>query len=271
MPSFITAQKSLTRLQSALTFATTFDQDISATFSKGEANLYTAPSYGELEHVVANKLPEHIELSEGGKTGKALTFKTKEKPVIFYPAAKNIQYYESDWSGTVSLWLSVDPDQDLAPGYTDPIQITDAGYDDAALWVDFSDKNPRDFRMGTFGDVTIWNPEKKNPNENPQFINRLIQAIPVPFSKATWTHVVIAFEHLNAKNGRCQLYINGTPQGERSISEPFTWEVSNAKIFLGLNYIGRLDEVSIFDRALDEDEVKTLYELPGGIGALIRE
>ena len=39
---------------------------------------------------------------------------------------------------------------------------------------------------------------------------------------------------------------------------------------LGLNYIGLLDELSVFSRALTADEVATVYRLKSGIPALIR-
>ncbi len=257
-------------LKTALTFCTTFEHGLKADFAKGDDQLYLAPNYDQVTDVSPDQLPKEVFIEDqGGKFGQALSFTAKGKPVIFYQAANNIHYSESNWSGTISLWLSLDPEQDLAPGYTDPIQITDAGYDDAALWVDFSDKNPRDFRMGVFGDVTIWNPDKKSPDQNPDFQNRLVKAKGHPFGKGQWTHVVMTFKGLNTDRGRATFYINGKKQGKRKIHEPFTWQKENAKIFLGLNYIGLLDEVSIFDRALNSKAIRTLYRLPGGVSDLV--
>ena len=37
---------------------------------------------------------------------------------------------------------------------------------------------------------------------------------------------------------------------------------------LGVNYVGLFDELALFDRALTAEEVRTLYELPGGVASL---
>ncbi|NND09055.1 MAG: LamG domain-containing protein [Saprospiraceae bacterium] len=271
VPMILLAQTDLSSLKKSLTFAATFDHNVMANFSQGEDALFMAPAYGELRDPAINQLPTHISRVDGGKVGQALAFSAKEKSVIFYRAEHNVAYSKGDWSGTVSLWMRVNPEEDLAPGYTDPIQITDSGYDDAALWVDFSDVNPRDFRMGVFGDVESWNPQKKNPDANPDFQKRLIKAAGRPFSSSEWTHVLMTFDHLNSGKGLARFYINGKLQGDRSIEEPFTWDESEAKIFIGLNYIGQLDEVSIFNRALQDSEIQKLYGLEGGIEELIDE
>lgn len=262
-------QKSLSE---DLTLAATFDRGTSADFARGDAKLFTAAAYDELKTQRAGLHHPAAKISEGkGVHGDALSFPSKAKPVAYYQAAGNVNYQTDDWSGTISLWLSLDPDKELAPGYTDPIQITDVGYNDAALWVDFSDKNPRSFRMGVYGDLKIWNPENIPPDKNPAFNSRLLPATELPFGKGIWTHVVVAYEGLNTNKGLARFYINGKLQGEREIEEPFSWDIEKAKIFLGLNYVGLLDEVALFKRALSQEEVQLLYHLPGGLNTLLEQ
>lgn len=271
--SYVEKQRSSLQrsLSQDLTLAATFDGGTEADYALGEANLFTASAYDELETQQEGLHYPAAELSEGtGVYGNALAFPDKAKPVAFYQAAQNVDYQKEDWSGTISLWLSLDPNKELAPGYTDPIQITDVGYNDAALWVDFSDKNPRSFRMGVYGDLKVWNPENIPPDKNPAFNDRLLPATDLPFGKGIWTHVVVAYEGLNTKSGLAKFYINGKLQGERKIEEPFSWEVEKAKVFLGLNYIGLLDEVALFKRALSKEEVQLLYHLPGGLNTLLK-
>jgi|GEM_PF-109362 len=259
-------------LSEALTFAATFDEGYEADYGEGDTRMFTAPAYDELESARAGMNSEYIELAEGkGRFGDALHFQKKADPVIFYPSKDNVAYDEADWSGTISLWLSLDPEEELEPGYVDPIQITDAGYNDAALWVDFSDKNPRSFRMGVYGDLDVWNPNKVGPDDDPAFNERLLPAEYRPFGAGIWTHIAITFSGLNTKNGTASFYINGQRQGNREIPEPFTWELGKSKIFLGLNYVGLLDEVALFDRALTEEEIVRLYQLPEGLSALVEE
>ena len=107
-------------------------------------------------------LPEGVEIARGkGRHGDALWFRKKSSSAVFFRAAENMPYRKSDWSGTISFWLSLDPDKDLEPGYTDPLQITERAWNDAAIWVDFSDKDPRHLRLGAFADLKVWNPSEQ--------------------------------------------------------------------------------------------------------------
>lgn len=260
------------QLKASLRLAATFDQGYHADMAKGDAQMYGTASYDPQGDGIASMIPEEVTLAkEKGRFGHALEFKRKGKASIFYQSQDNMTYSQTNWSGTISLWLSLDPETDLAPGYTDPIQITDAGYDDAAFWVDFSNKNPRSFRMGVYGDVTVWNPQKIGPDENPAFNNRLLPASDRPFARGKWTHVVVSFSGLNSEKGQATFYINGKSQGSREITEPFTWELDKSKIFLGLSYVGLMDEVAIFDQALSAEEVQSLYLLPEGLNSLINQ
>ncbi len=258
-------------LKEALLLASTFDEGYHADYAKGDHRIHGAAAYDRHQEAIPAMVPEEVTIADNvGLYGHALEFKRKGQPVLFYQAHENMNYSTTSWQGTISLWLSLDPETDLAPGYTDPIQITDSGYDDAALWVDFTKENPRSFRMGVFGDVTVWNPDKKSPDTNPSFNNRLVIAQDRPFARGRWTHIVITFSGLNTDNGVATFYINGKQQGTSNITEPFTWEEEKAKIFLGLNFIGLMDEVAIFDRPLSGQEVRSLYGLVGGLGDLLK-
>ena len=165
--------------------------------------------------------------------------------------------------------MQLDPETDLEPGYCDPIQITDVGYNDAALWVDFTNKNPRVFRMGVFGDLNVWNPDNIGPDDNPSFNNRLIVAKDRPFSRDQWTHVVVSFNDLGSSGAKADFYVNGNHQGtQHDIPEPFTWDILKSRIFIGLNYVGLIDEVSLFSKSLSAEEVKLLYGLETGVREL---
>ena len=259
------------KLSDALTFAATFDQSNDANFAMGDSRIFTVQASGQEKTARPGLLNPDVKVAKHqGLHGHALAFTKKSKPAIFYPSKGNIHYDTEDWSGAISLWLSLDPEKDLEPGYVDPIQITDAGYNDAAIWVDFSDKNPRSFRMGIFGDLKVWNPDNIGPDENPAFQERLLTATNRPFGTGTWTHIVISFSNLNTEDGLATFYVNGKFQGTRGITEPFTWDLEKSKIFLGLNYVGLMDEVAIFNRALEGDEVNELYKLPGGIAELLK-
>jgi hypothetical protein len=266
VPGVASAQEKVpAELARALTFHASFDQGTDADTAQGDKRLFTAESYKNRDNAQPGLHRPDIRLAPAkGKYGGALEFTAKNTAAVYYQAEKNVDYRSRDWSGTVSFWLSLDPNQDLAPGYCDPIQITDTEYNDAALWVDFSrDERPRHFRLGVFGDLLAWNPSKLNPDKNPDFARRLITVTSPPFARGQWTQIVFTFSGLSGeKPGTAKLYLNGQLQGAaEGIKEPFTWDVPRATIRLGINYTGLFDDLRIFNRALSDKEVQVLYGL----------
>ncbi len=258
-------------LGEALTFHASFDKGPDADFALGDARLYTAPSYDESGDAKPGiRGPDVDFVSEQGRFGAALRFNKKNTHAVFYRAEDHVAYSSDDWSGTISFWLSLDPAEDLEPGFCDPIQITDSAYNDAAVWVDFTRDNPRQFRLGVFGDLTAWNPENISGADNPAFTNRVVVVKEPPFERGQWTHVVITYSGLNSDSGgSAKLYLNGQLQGTaRDIGEPFTWNLSRAQIRIGVNYVGMYDELALFNRPLNDDEVLTLYRLEGGVTSI---
>lgn len=250
-------------LSNTLIFYAPFDGDTQAQFAVGDTDIYTALDRKALQAVKKGLEGSNTVLAKDvGLHGDALEFKKKGKPVVFYDAFKNMGYSKESWSGAISFWLRLDPAQDLEPGFCDPIQITDVNYNDASIWVDFTKANPRDFRLGVLGDLSAWNPQKLGPDNNPEFEKRLVRVKTPPFSRASWTHIVINFSKLGTSSATSHLFINGALQGSvQKIADPFTWEEEKAKIFLGLNYIGLMDELSVFERPLSTEAIDKLFRV----------
>ncbi len=259
-------------LKAALTFYASFDQGTDADFALGDKQLYTVPSRQARDSAKAGLHKPDIKVDKGnGRFGDGLFFTERSKEYIYYPSEKNIAYNTKDWSGAISFWMKLDPNKDLEPGYCDPIQITDVSYNDASIWVDFTKENPRDFRLGVIGDRAVWNPNPEGPdNENPIFMEKLTGVKNPPFSSEQWTHILINFSNLNTPNGKASLYLNGEHKGTRSdIATPFTWDLPLSNIYLGLGYIGRMDELSIYNRTLTDKEINALYQLENGVHTLL--
>lgn len=244
-------------LSDQVLFYASFDHTADADFSVGDGSIYTktqgdAPARAGLLEDTVRIVPD------AGFKGGALEFTAKERSLIYYRAKGNMGYDDASWSGAISFWLQLDPATDLEPGYCDPIQITDTRYNDASIWVDFTKVTPRKFRLGAIGDLAAWNPEGIEGNDNPEFVRRLIPMDTPPFQRGAWTHVLINFDRLNSKNGRAELFVDGESIGALPVLDPFTWDEENARIMLGLSYIGLMDELAIFGRPLAQDEVAAL-------------
>ena len=262
-------------LRKALAFHASFDGQADADFARGDKRIYTASDMKRTD-ARAGLHRADVEIAKGkGKFGDALRFGKNDKAVVFFQAEKNLGYRAKDWNGTVSFWLSLDPDKDLKPGYCDPIQITDKQWNDAAFFVDFTkDDKPRHFRLGLYSDSKVWNPKGLKFDEIPVADRPFSEEVTrPPFGRDRWTHVLFTFSALNTgkADGAGKLYLDGKPVARihgRTLT--FTWEPSRAAMMLGLNYIGLFDDLSVFDRALTEGEVDRIYRLEGGIRSLSR-
>jgi len=125
--------------------------------------------------------------------------------------------------------------------------------------------------MGVFPDWKVWNPEDLKQNKIPESEQPIVRAKGQHFGRDKWTHVVMTFSSFNTAgtDGTAKLYINGDLQGTvKDRRQVFTWDLSKATIRLGLGYVGLLEELSIFNRTLNADEVQTLYKLPAGLSGL---
>ena len=273
---FSCQSNSSSELKEALTFFASFDNGTTADFAKGDANIYTADgSYVDgkrkLDGIQTGMHNANHGIIEGkGQFGNAFEFgKEKNSQVIFYKSKDNISYYPQNWSGSISFWLSVDPATDLE-GYTDPIQITDVNYNDASIWVDFTNDNPPNFRLGAIGDKSAWSQDTLNSPFEVEFEKRLVTIKQPPFSRSTWTHVLVTFKELGTSNSLASLYLNGEKQGVVSgIDDPFTWNLEESNIYLGLGFTGLMDDLSIFNKPLTDDQAKELYQLKEGIKSIL--
>jgi hypothetical protein len=83
--------------------------------------------------------------------------------------------------------------------------------------------------------------------------------------------VVFSLEHINEKSkppiGR--LHLNGKLQGTiENWDLTFGWDPARVLLVLGASYVGHMDDLAVFDRALTDHEVKQLHELKQGVREL---
>ncbi|MBO3698087.1 LamG-like jellyroll fold domain-containing protein [Roseivirga sp. E12] len=267
--------KPSSEIRDALTFYASFDNGTSADFALGDANMYTATaSYANSSRVledtqVGMNNPDYKIIEGKGLFGNAFEFAKTDSKVVFYKSKDNIAYDPKNWSGSISFWLSVEPSKEL-DGYTDPIQITDTNFNDASIWVDFTDTAPRDFRLGVIGDKVAWTQDTLTASVKDVFDKRIASVKASQFSRSSWTHILISYDDLGTPNSLASLYINGEKAGSvNGIDDPFIWDLDKSNIFLGLNFRGLMDELSIFNKPLTDKQVMELYQLKSGIQSIL--
>lgn len=256
-------------LTKSLTLHASFDTGFDADYSRGEKKCYVQKGK-ELVPAAAN---EDVKVaSDAGRFGGALHYPKKGGTRPSFKDGGVIGYNAKSWNCTVSIWLRLDPDKDLEPGYCDPVQIIGDDNKKGYIFLEWSkDETPRHFRYAIRPLFPIWNPDNKPWAEIPFEKRPMVQVERAPFSREKWTHVAFTVENLNGKSPRGTLFMNGKRSG--SIEKwdlRFEWNPASVLLVLGASYVGYQDDLAIFDRVLTEADVECLYGLKNGVRDLHR-
>jgi hypothetical protein len=247
-------------VDNSLRLHASFDRSLDAASAKGDPKLYTADTLARKELREGIQRPGVEWVAEGGVQGGYLKFRSKSPKVICY-RGDNLSNPSGPWSITGSLFLRLDPELDLQPGYCDPLQITQKAWNDSAFFVDFDKDSPRAFRLGVFSDLSFWNPKNIAWEEWPIASRPMISVAKPPFGRDQWTHVAFTVEGINAgegKKGKAVFYLNGQSQGTYEAPLQFHWDPDQTAIMLGIDYIGDLDELKLFEGVLAPEQIRAL-------------
>lgn len=260
-------------LRKALTFHASFDKGTDADFALGDPWLYQAPGMNKWKEARAGLGAGGATRVAGGegKYGAALRCDKRADPVVFYRATTNVAWKAKNWSGSISFWLRTDLAA-LAEGYCDPLQLTPRAWNDAAFFVEFEKRGKVvPFRLGAYADLPVWNPQNRKWEDMSVAEKPILAVEGPPFEGDKWTHVVITWEQFNTgrPDGVALLFLDGAQIGAiRGRTQTFTWNPADARMLLGVGYVGWMDDVAVFNRALDAQEVQWIRTLPDGIRSL---
>lgn len=261
------ANEALTR---SLTLFASFDEGFSADFSKGDKTCFVKQGAG-LAPFAGND--EAMITTNGGRFGSAIHFPKKGATRPLYVGKNVLGYNEDSWSASVSLWLRLNPDEDLEPGYCDPVQIVGDDTKKGFIFLEWSkDHTPRHFRYAIRPLIELWDPQGLGWEGLPDEKRPMVRVLNAPFSRNQWTHAVFTLDRINKEGGKPSgtLYLNGKNQGQiNGFDLTFGWDPESVSLVLGAAYVGYQDDLSVFDRALTDDEVLQIYELKGGVRELL--
>ena len=257
----------------AVTLYASFDRALEADYSRGPAAVRTR--FGALDNPGGFRFEDGYPsdayriASSGGAHGGALEAADvlPENGRMFFPAQGNLAYKSGGWQGSASFWMKSNPDTMLKTAFCDPIQITQKGATNGGLWIDFPDSSPRDLRLGAFqsegdGRARIAESDPDAP---------LVWVRPIGFQESDWHHIAFTWSNFDtdADNAHAVLYIDGKAQGSisgRNIT--MGWDIAQTGIYVAVNYIGMLDELALFDRVLNDDEIARLASSPDALAVL---
>lgn len=256
-------------LAGSLTLHASFDKGFDADFSRGD-NACTVRQGKELVPARPN---EEVQLAPtGGRFGGGLQYTKKGRYWPQFSGVNVVNYSPTSWNTTVSVWLKLDPDKDLEPGYCDPVQIIGDDLKKGFVFLEWSkDETPRYFRFATRPLFHIWNPTNVQWADIPFDKRPMVQVERAPFSREKWTHVAFTIENVNEKEKKPvgKLYLNSELQGKiENWDLTFGWDPSQVQLVLGAAYVGYMDDLAVFNRALSDAEVKVLFGLAKGVAEL---
>ncbi len=256
-------------LKSSLVFHASFDSSLNADFSKGDKTAVIKKG----KEFVPCVFNDDVKLdATGGKFGGCLHFPKKGVTRPQFTGVNVLGYNDKSWSTTVSVWLRLTPDQDLEPGYCDPVQITGDDTKKGYIFLEFSkDETPRFFRYAVRPLFEIWNPTNVQWADIPFEQRPMVQVAKPPFTREAWTHVAFTLSNVNNKSATptASLFLNGKLQGRiENWDLTLGWDPASVALVLGASYVGWQDDLAVFDRALSDAEVQQLFELKDGIASL---
>lgn len=256
-------------LKKSLTLHASFDRELNADFSAGDKTCYIKKGKTLVPCVPNDEA--HV-FADAGKYGGCLHFPKKGVTRPQYSGVNVLKYNDADWNATVSLWLRLTPDEDLEPGYCDPVQIVGDDGKKGFIFLEWSkDEKPRFFRYAIRPMFHIWNPTNVQWDQIPFDKRPMVQIANAPFSRDRWTHVAFTMANLNNKSTKPSgsLYLDGKLQGNIDNWDlTFGWNPDQVALVLGAAYVGHIDDLAVFDRVLSADEVGQLFRLEGGVGSL---
>lgn len=263
--------QSTAELSRALTLHASFDKGLDADFCRGDSKCYVRQG----AQTVAAAANDEIKVAAGdGRFGGCLWFPRKGNTRPQFAGTDVLNYHDKSWSATVSVWLRLDPDKDLEPGYCDPVQIVGDDNKKGFIFLEWSkDEAPRYFRYAIRPLFHIWNPTNVQWADIPFEKRPMVQVARAPFSRESWTHAAFTLENLNDKSHKPigKLYLNSKLQGKiENWDLTFGWDPKQVQLVLGAAYVGHLDDLAVFNRALSDAEVKHLFELKNGVADLRR-
>ena len=260
----IAAAQDTAALKQALTFHASFDKGFDADFSRGDKAALSRTKQGTVP-LAAN---DELKLVPDGRFGGGLHFTKKGTTQPRFKGPGVLGYNDKSWSASVSVWLRLDPDKDLEPGYCDPLQIIGDDTKKGFIFMEWSkDESPRHFRFAIRPKIELWNPTGLDWAKMTDTQRPAVNLPRAPFSRARWTHAVCTFENINdpAKKPLGHLYLDAELKGKiENWNLTFGWNPDAVQLVLGASYVGHMDDLAVFNRALTEAEVKVLNGLKSG-------
>ena len=183
---------------------------------------------------------------------------------MFYPAEGNLPFGDGGWSGTVSLWVRLGAGAMPSTPLSYPFEISGKEGAGGRLCFALTDAPPRDLWLGVSPAGAAG--EQIDPRSPGDFV---VSVPKIGFQAGEWHHLACTWANFDSgqSNGWAALYVDGSLSGSISQRQlTMGWDPAKTGIYVGVDYVGLLDELAIFDRPLAADEIRRIGNEPGLLG-----
>ncbi|MDA0203965.1 MAG: hypothetical protein O3A53_01170 [Acidobacteria bacterium] len=231
-------QEAIDQLAPSMTFYASYEDGMDAAQARDDRRIYSAPSYEALGERGPWYWGQDVQLAyDSGISGHALNFTGGLTQALFYTGEANAPWADA---GALSVWLH--------PGefFGAPLAVVGVDPLAPAVAIDLL-SDPLQLAV--------------------RAIHGEGSAVP---PAGDWLHVVISVSDA-ASGGKVTVYVNGQESTTFDVTDPdHSWDAARSTIRLGVDYVGLIDELAIFDRALTPAEVRLLHETPNLPASLMR-
>lgn len=229
--------EALDSMAASMAFYASYEDGMDGAFARDDRRVYSAPSYEALAQRGPWYWGEDVQIAyDSGIAGHALSFSGGLDQALFYTAEGNTPWATG---GAISLWVR--PIEMVGS----PVSVAESE-SRLALSVEFVEESST-IAASVLGGTG--------------------QAASSLASEGQWKHLVISFSGAGAV---AQIYVDGEEVTSFASDTAVSWEPMGSTIRLGVNYVGLIDELATFDRALTPDEVRLLQRTPNLPASLMR-
>lgn len=227
-------QQTIDNLAPSMAFYASYEDGMDAAYARDDRRIYSAPSYDALDERGPWYWGQDVKLAyDSGISGHALGFTGALTQALFYTGAANLPWADG---GALSVWLH-------------PAEFSGAP-------------------LAVTGDDPLAPAAAIDLASDPmQLVVRTIQGEgAVDALPAEWLHVVVSIA-----GNQVTVYVNGQESTSFALADPdHSWDAARSVMRLGVNYVGLIDELATFDRALSAAEVRLLHDTPNLPASLMR-
>lgn len=212
-----------------------------------------------------NRRPDAIIADGKGLFGDSLQFLSRSQKVVFYKG-EDFNHQRSttpsNWSVTVSCWVRFDQDAVQRNDSSIPLQLTQPEKAGTTLTVECDLGATDELRLvASSGPSDLVGDLVADAAQDQRHV--LVRVKHPPIDRDRWMHLAIMLERVNSDDwtpSRAALYMNGRLMGRPEVSFPLLCDLSQLSLVLGHHFIGQVDDLGVFNRVLNEGEMRRIYD-----------